>query len=215
MSLQSAEEVHVMATRFFGPTGSRRRRRWAIFGPLALVLALVVPAIVSASALPPTGTGTNHQFEFDGNLRTEFSQPGDLDWAPGDTAVTTLAAASLAGATNIKVVSVAGMNAGDTLVIDTGANKETRTIQTVGTAGAGGTGVTLTAALTLAHASGATVTDSTTVQTAVIKGVTRALPTGANNVTTCQGGPGSSLYTPSDPNTNPNPPQAPFILGDG
>ena len=52
------------------------------------------------------------QFEFDGNLRTEFSQPGDLDWAPGDTAVTTLAAASAVGATNIKVVSVAGMSAG-------------------------------------------------------------------------------------------------------
>lgn len=203
-----------MATRILGPTGSRRRKRWALFGPLALVLALIVPAIVSATALPPTVTGSNHQFEFDGNLRTQFSEPGDLDWAPGDTAVTSLAAASVAGATNIKVVSVAGMTAGNTLVIDTGANQETRTIQTVGTAGSGGTGVTLTAALTLAHAIGATVTDSTTVQTAVIKGVTRSIPTG-NDTSSCQGGPGSSLYVPADPNVNPNPPLAPFILGDG
>jgi len=178
------------------------------------VLALIVPAIVSAFPLPPTGTGTNHQFEFDGNLRTEFSQPGDLDWAPGDTAVTTLAAASTAGATNIKVVSVAGMAAGNTLVIDTGANKETRTIQTVGTAGSGGTGVTLTAALTLGHANGTTVTDSTTVQTAVIKGVTRDIPSG-NNTSDCVGGTGSSLYKPVDPNVTPNAPQAPFVLGDG
>jgi len=136
-----------MTERIVGPKGSRRRRRWAIFGPLALVLALVLPGMVSAIALPPTGTGTNHQFEFDGNLRTEYVQPGDLDWALGETNVTTLAAGSNANATNIKVVSVAGMTVGDTLVIGTGASQETRTIQTVGTAGSGGTGVTLTAAL--------------------------------------------------------------------
>jgi hypothetical protein len=48
----------------------------------------------------------------------------------------TLAAASAAGATNIKVASVADFDAGQTIVIDTGANPETAVIATVGTAGA-------------------------------------------------------------------------------
>ncbi len=49
---------------------------------------------------------------------------------------TTLSAASAAGATNIKVASVAGFGAGQTIMIDTGANLETAVIATVGTAGA-------------------------------------------------------------------------------
>ena len=40
---------------------------------------------------------------------------------------TTLAAAADAGATNVKVASVTGMAAGDTLNVDTGAVRETRT----------------------------------------------------------------------------------------
>ena len=67
---------------------------------------------------------------------------------------TTLAAAAAAGDTVVKVASVNGFVAGDTLIVDTGAAAETRTIAAVGTAGADGTGVTLTAALSAAHASG-------------------------------------------------------------
>lgn len=74
----------------------------------------------------------------------------------GSTA-TTLAAASCASCTNIKVASVAGLAAGEQITLDVGANKETATISSVGTAGAGGTGVTLTAALSSAHANGAQV----------------------------------------------------------
>jgi hypothetical protein len=48
----------------------------------------------------------------------------------------TLAAAVAAGATNIKVASVADFDAGQTIMIDTGANPETAVIATVGTAGA-------------------------------------------------------------------------------
>ena len=51
-------------------------------------------------------------------------------------AATTLPAASAAGATNIKVASVADFAAGQTIIIDTGANAETAVIATVGTAGA-------------------------------------------------------------------------------
>ena len=49
---------------------------------------------------------------------------------------TTLSAASAVGATNIKVASVADFAAGQTILIDAGANLETAIIATVGTAGA-------------------------------------------------------------------------------
>ena len=71
---------------------------------------------------------------------------------------TTLSAASAAGATNIKVASITAMVAGQTINIDTGGSSESGVIQSVGTAGATGTGVTLTAPLSLAHASGSPVT---------------------------------------------------------
>jgi hypothetical protein len=51
-------------------------------------------------------------------------------------AAATLAAASAAGTTNIKVASVEGFAAGQTIMIDTGANQETVVIATVGTPGA-------------------------------------------------------------------------------
>jgi len=49
---------------------------------------------------------------------------------------TTLPAGSAAGATNIKVAGVADFGAGQTILIDTGADLETAVIATVGTAGA-------------------------------------------------------------------------------
>lgn len=51
-------------------------------------------------------------------------------------AAAALSAASPAGASNIKVTSVEGFGAGQTVLIDAGANVETATIATVGTAGA-------------------------------------------------------------------------------
>ncbi len=51
-------------------------------------------------------------------------------------AATTLAAASDAGATNIKVASVRGFDIGQKIMIDTGRNVETAEIAKVGTAGA-------------------------------------------------------------------------------
>lgn len=49
---------------------------------------------------------------------------------------TMLAAGAEAGAANVKVVSVAEFAAGQTVLLDTGANQETAVIRTVGTAGA-------------------------------------------------------------------------------
>jgi hypothetical protein len=67
---------------------------------------------------------------------------------------TVTAVASSAGDTNVKVASVSGFQVGMQATIDTGPNAETRTIQSVGTGGAGGTGITFTTALTNAHANG-------------------------------------------------------------
>jgi hypothetical protein len=72
-------------------------------------------------------------------------------------AFTSLSAASAAGATNIKVGAVASFAPGQVITIDTGALVENATVASVGTAGSNGTGVTLTAPLTNAHASGARV----------------------------------------------------------
>jgi hypothetical protein len=49
---------------------------------------------------------------------------------------TTLPAGSTAGATNLKVASVEGFVAGQTIAVDSGASRETAVITTVGTAGA-------------------------------------------------------------------------------
>jgi hypothetical protein len=67
---------------------------------------------------------------------------------------TVLAAAAAAGDTNVKVTSVAKFKSGQTITIDSGANAETDTISSVGTAGAAGTGITLTTPLANAHAVG-------------------------------------------------------------
>jgi hypothetical protein len=91
---------------------------------------------------------------------------------------TILSAASAAGATNIKVASVAGFAAGRTIRIDTGTNLETAVIATVGTAG----GTTLSAATdagatvvpvagAMGFSPGQTITVGT--ETAVVASVTR------------------------------------------
>src|SRR4051795_3149957 len=73
----------------------------------------------------------------------------------GQTAgMTTAAAASAAGDTNVKVAAVTNLIAGQPFMIDTGLSLEVGQIASVGTAGATGTGVTLTAPLKFAHASG-------------------------------------------------------------
>ena len=71
----------------------------------------------------------------------------------------TLAVAANPGDTNIKVNFTFGMTAGDVMRIDSGSNVEFAAIQSVGTSGAGGTGVTFTAPLTLAHPVGAPALD--------------------------------------------------------
>ncbi|MFL5928559.1 MAG: hypothetical protein ACJ77E_16630 [Gaiellaceae bacterium] len=66
---------------------------------------------------------------------------------------TPLLVAAAAGDTSIKVASVNGFSAGQTITV----GNESATISNVGTAGAAGTGISLTTALTSAHASSTSV----------------------------------------------------------
>jgi M6 family metalloprotease-like protein len=75
-------------------------------------------------------------------------------------AATVFSATALAGATNIKVNSVAGLAAGHTIDIGYGDRLESATITNVGTAGGGGTGVDLVAPLTFRHAANTIVRDN-------------------------------------------------------
>src|SRR5499427_9380148 len=68
--------------------------------------------------------------------------------------MTITAAPAAAGDTNVKVTDVTNLAAGEPIFIDTGSGLEYDTIQSVGTSGAGGTGVTLATPLRFGHASG-------------------------------------------------------------
>jgi hypothetical protein len=76
-------------------------------------------------------------------------------------ASSTLAANSVAGASNIKVAAITGLVAGQDMTITSAGVPETRRIVTVGTAGAGGSGVDVAYGYTAAHTSG----DALTIRT--------------------------------------------------
>jgi hypothetical protein len=93
----------------------------------------------------------------------------------------TLAADSAAGANNIKLASVAGFAAGQTIAIDTGANRETAVIATVGTAGGSTVGTateTNATVIPVANATGfsagqtITIDSGANLETAVVASVT-------------------------------------------
>ena len=78
-------------------------------------------------------------------------QIGDSTPVAGMTAT---AAPAAPGDTNVKVADVTNLAPGQPVFIDTGSGIEYDAIQSVGTAGASGTGVTLTSPLRFSHASG-------------------------------------------------------------
>ena len=125
----------------------------------------------TALAAPASAGDTNLKVESTGGLAVGAKLTIDPDGSPETVTVTsvgsgpsgfftpTLAAAANPGDTSIKVNFTFGMTAGDVMRIDTGANVEFATIQSVGTSGAGGTGVAFTAPLKRAHAVGASALD--------------------------------------------------------
>jgi hypothetical protein len=104
-------------------------------------------------------------------------------------AATTLSADAAAGATNIKVATVEGFDAGQQIMIDTGANLETAVIATVGTAGAttvgnatapGATIIPVASAMGFRDGQTITVGSGANAETAVVASVRRF---GATSIT--------------------------------
>ncbi len=127
----------------------------SVFNPWSTVVAPV--AIDTSAGRFPDGADT------DSNC-TDFSTQ----------AAASLSAASDAGATNIKVASTEGFQPGQTIRLDSGANGETATLSTVGTAGA----TTLRDSIGV----GATVVPAQSV-TGFGKGQTITIDEGANSET--------------------------------
>jgi hypothetical protein len=107
---------------------------------------------------------------------------------------TTLPNGSAAGATNIKVASVAEFAAGQTITIDTGANVETAVIATVGTPGATAAGAATEVGATVIPVAGATGFSA---------GQTISVDSGANHetavVSSISGGRGGARITLAAP----------------
>jgi hypothetical protein len=96
-------------------------------------------------------------------------------------AATSMPIASEAGATNIKVTSVADFAPGQTIIVDSGANRETAVIATVGTAGgttvnsgsnAGATELSVGNAFGFAAGQTITIDTGANAETAVVASVT-------------------------------------------
>ena len=108
---------------------------------------------VTAREVDPGDTGqTGVRINLDG------ASPIDKT-TPCSVFTTSLAAPAAAGDSVVKVTSVASINANNELTVGTPSNGETRRVTAVGTAGAGGTGLTLGAPLESAHAEGETVSN--------------------------------------------------------
>lgn len=98
--------------------------------------------------------GTQMQYGIPNSIAT----PGDAAGTPtgggaGDFN-TTLAAASVIGATNVKLAAVATLAIGDEIEIGAAGSREFRVVTAVGTAGGAGTGVDFLGGLTLPHGLG-------------------------------------------------------------
>ena len=113
----------------------------------------------------------------------------------------TLAADSLAGANNIKVASVAGFTAGQTIPIDTGANRETAVIATVGTPGAttvgaatevGATAIPVASPVGFSAGQSITIGSGSSLETAVVASITGGGRGGRGGFGGGRGGPGGA-----------------------
>jgi hypothetical protein len=138
-----------------------------------------VPAPGGAMSIGPAAAGATN------TSAGRFPDGADADSNCTDfvtQAAATVSSAADAGATNIKVTSVAGFDAGQKVMIDTGANLETAVIATVGTAGATSVGAATDAGATVipvVNATGfrdgqtITIDSGTNSETAVVAAVRR------------------------------------------
>jgi len=141
------------------------------------------PAAAFAAAINRSAGRFPDGFDSDSNCTDFRLQPATI-----------LSAAAAAGATNIKVASVADFGAGQTITIDTGGSLESAVIATVGTAGATTAGA--------ATSRGATVIPVAS-GTGFIAGETIAIDSGASRetavVAATTGGRGGAAITVAAP----------------
>ena len=137
-----------------------------------------IPNVTGTTATASAAGATNIKVASVANLAAGQTLRLDYAGAQEDVAITavgtavqaatTLAAASAAGATNVKVASITGFAVGDLLMLDVAASGsgipygtlETATITNVGTAGIAGTGIDVATPLAYAHVGGAVARDS-------------------------------------------------------
>jgi hypothetical protein len=121
---------------------------------------------------------------------------------------TTLPAASDAGASNIKVTSVADFGAGQAIIIDTGLNRENAVIATVGTAGGttvgtptdvGATVIPVASAAGFGAGQTITIDSGANLETVVVASTTGG---GRGGFGGGRGGPGGATITVAAPLTN-------------
>ena len=113
---------------------------------------LVVIDLTAREVDPGASGQTGVRINLDGTAPVDKSTPCSIF-------TTTLAAPAAAGDSVIKVASVTGIQVGNELTVGTPANGELRRVTAVGTAGAAGTGLTLSAPLDGAHADGEAVSN--------------------------------------------------------
>jgi hypothetical protein len=103
-------------------------------------------------AIAPAGAGRGAPADTSDRSVGRFPDGADTDSNCNDfllQTATVMRAASPAGASNIKVASVAEFQAGQTILIDRAANRESATIATVGTPGSATVGTATTAGATV------------------------------------------------------------------
>ena len=146
--------------------------------------------IASVGTAGPTGTG--------------ITLASPLTISHTGAAAVRFATSSAIGDSVIKVAHIVGFYAGDTIAIDTSANQEVRTILSVGTPTFLGTGITLSAPLTIAHNPGVTVTDTRVLPSTAVLDTDYTVA--SNTVTFPNGSPsGTVLTVPVTTLPNPDP----------
>jgi hypothetical protein len=174
-AVYDAELQGLIGSGFYSSTGSGAT---TLIEPMSAGSSKMV--VANAAALNPSGTAGI--FAVGSPVAIDDSDTHNNVVAQGSvfsTTPTTLSAATVVGATNIKVQSVANLTVGHQIRIDTlgDPKQEFSNIQAIGTAGASGTGVTLTTPLKQAHANGAAATDNGT-GIILAAPVTKDLPVG-------------------------------------
>ncbi|GAA2422918.1 hypothetical protein GCM10010191_38490 [Actinomadura vinacea] len=148
------QPMPIFARRFDVPRGKKVAKARLYLSGVGLHHATVNGKELTDEVLAPG----NSNYQLSSEYRTY-----DLTSLVRNGGNTVLAADAAAGATTVKLNDVTGYHVGGTINIDTGDGGdrlESRKITAIGTAGADGTGITFTPALSSAHAAGAKATGS-------------------------------------------------------